>query len=152
MIVRRVIGSSLRDGTVLQMEWTRSTFRDLQSSQDTLSGLDSLCLLRFPDASATSMSESSSPLHASSSPCSAALAGELSVSFWLAFIVVGAGEESPSRREIGLMFPGNRTTTPPHAPSSTGRAHTAEAPAVYGRTSSPPNNVLSVFDGWPAWW
>lgn len=130
----------------------RSTLRDLQSSHETLNGLDSLCLLRLPDASAPSISEaSSSPLHASSSPCSAALPGELSVSFW--FIVglarVGAGEKEPSWRMLGLIpksFPATSRQVPLHA-------HTAEAPAAYGRTSSSPNNVVSrvsVFDGWVA--
>jgi hypothetical protein len=130
---------------------TRSTFRDLQSSHETLKGLDSLCLLRLPDASTPSISEgSSSPLHASSSPCSAVLPGELSVSFWLAFIVVGAGEESPSRREIGLMFP-RIDLLPRHTRQVSIQDHTAEAPAAYERTTSPPNNVISVFDGWSAW-
>ena len=88
------------------------TFRDLQSSHETLSGLDSRCLLRLPDASGPSLSEaSSSPLHASSSGCSAALAGELSVSFWF---IVGAGsvagEKEPSLRMGSVLF---QTASPP---------------------------------------
>jgi hypothetical protein len=128
------------------------TFRDLQSSHETLRGLENLCLLRLPEASAPSISEgSSSPLHASSSPCSAVLPGELSGSFWLAFIVVGAGEESPSRREIGLMFP-RIELLPRHT-----RQVSVDEPYCRGGQlranglSSPPNNVISVFDGWPAW-
>ena len=108
----------------------------MQSSHETLSGLDNRCLLRLPDVSAPSLSEaSSSPLHASSSPCSAALAGELSVSCW--FIVGcrvgrGAGEKEPSlrmARSYSKQLPRHNT------PSSSGRSLLPRRPrsAAYGR-------------------
>jgi hypothetical protein len=133
--------------------WMRNqepTFRDLHSSHETLSGLDSRCLLRLLDASAPSISEaSSSPLHASSSPCSAALPGELSVSCWF---IVGRG----SVREKGNRDCAWLGLIPKSFPATTRQVpldvHTAEAPATYGRNSSSPNNVfsrVSVFDGWP---
>lgn len=55
------------------------TFRDLHSSQETLNGLDVFCLFRLPDPSSSASERSSSPLHTSSSLCSAALPGESSL-------------------------------------------------------------------------
>ena len=123
---------------ILEMEW-QATFRDLQSSHETLNGLDSRCLLRLPEVSAPSLSEaSSSPLHASSSACSASLAGELSASLW--FIVgagSGAGEKEPSwrmARSYSKQLPRHNTPSSDRTPSTT------EAPAASGRDSTPPNN------------
>ena len=141
-------GIDLRDGMI------KPTFRDLQSSHETLSGLDSRCLLRLPDASGPSLSEaSSSPLHASSSACSAALAGELSVSFWF---IVGAGSVAGEKEPSLRMARSYSKQLPRHnTPSSHSMLTTAEATKGQLRMDGIPHHRtmalsrVSVFDGWP---